>query len=93
MGREEVRLVDSMSFGSLLWQHSVVQSFSEIKPNLLERLGSYHRHVLVRLLTDNEVKRGQFWFDKRWAEDPSFKDMIDEAWNSESLPTRRCIMD
>ncbi|CAL9214624.1 unnamed protein product [Arabidopsis halleri] len=28
-----------------------------------------------------EVPRGQFWFDKRWADDPSFWGVIQEAWN------------
>jgi len=50
----------------------------------LEKLGSDHKPVLVEFTQDKDFFRGQFRFDKRWAEDPSFLQMLTHAWNTES---------
>ncbi|CAE6112536.1 unnamed protein product [Arabidopsis arenosa] len=47
----------------------------------LEKLGSDHRPVLVRFINDQEIFRGQFKFDKRWAEDPCLEQVIHSSWN------------
>ena len=46
----------------------------------LEKLGSDHRPVLVKFINDQEVFRGSFRFDKRFAEDPLCKAAIHKAW-------------
>ncbi|CAH2047063.1 unnamed protein product [Thlaspi arvense] len=51
----------------------------------LERLGSDHRPVLVKFMGDRETFRSQLHFDKRWAEDPLFKETVKEAWNGSSI--------
>jgi len=50
----------------------------------LEKLGSDHKPVLVEFTQDKDFFRGQFRFDKRWAEDPSFLQILTHAWNTES---------
>lgn len=76
-------------FGNIQW-HNLFPISNQI---FLKRLGSDHRPVFVRLLMDNEVKRGQFRFDQRCADDPSFKDVIAETWNNEILPPTSFVMD
>ena len=46
----------------------------------LEKLGSDHRPVLVKFVNDQELFRGTFRFDKRFAEDPQYQDVIHKAW-------------
>ena len=47
----------------------------------LERLGSNHRPVLVKFVNDQELFRGQFCFDKRFAEDPHCAYAVLRSWN------------
>lgn len=47
----------------------------------LERLGSDHRLVLVKFVKDQEVFKGQFCFDKRFADFPNCADAIHGSWN------------
>ena len=50
----------------------------------LEKLGSDHKPVLVEFSHEKSFFRERFRFDKRWAEDPSFLQMLTTAWNTES---------
>ena len=47
----------------------------------LEKLGSDHKPVLVKFINDQEVFRGHFRFDKRFAEDPICEAAIQRSWN------------
>ncbi|XP_010418622.1 PREDICTED: uncharacterized protein LOC104704195 [Camelina sativa] len=56
----------------------------------LEKLGSDHKPVLVKFTSDKELFRNQFWFDKRWAEDPSLLEVIQKVWNEMSTLSSDC---
>ncbi|KAL1225433.1 hypothetical protein V5N11_009084 [Cardamine amara subsp. amara] len=47
----------------------------------LQKLESDHKPVLVKFTNDKELFRGQLQFDKRWAEDPTFLEVIHRSWN------------
>lgn len=59
----------------------MVQVFSIIKSGFLEKRGSDHRHVLVRLMASVETYQGNFRFDRRFLNKPNVKEAILQAWN------------
>lgn len=68
-------------FGTPAW----FSMFPNAHQWFMELLGSDHHPVLVKLSSDQEPFRGQFRFDKKWAEDPSFLSLVDHAWNGNSV--------
>lgn len=62
-------------FGNTSW----FTMFPNVHQWFLSRFGSDHRPVLVKFMSDTEPFRGQFRFDKRWAEDPKVAEVIKEA--------------
>jgi len=63
-------------FGNLEW----FSVFPNSHQWFLERLGSDHRPVLVKFINDQEVFRGQFRFDKRFAGNHSCQEVIQRSW-------------
>jgi len=63
-------------FGNPAW----FDLFSSAHQWFPEKIGSDHKQVLGKFTTDKELFSKQFWFDKRWAEDPSFFQVIQDAW-------------
>ena len=67
--------------------------FPNVHQYFLKKLGSDHKSVLVKFTSDKEDFRGQFCFEKRWAEDPKFFYMIKRSWNVDnSAPTNTFIV-
>lgn len=76
-------------FGNKEWS----KMFSASNQTFLEKRGSGHRPVLVKLLSSQEVYRGQFRFDKRILHKPRVKECIEEAWNSPGFLVEASISD
>lgn len=47
----------------------------------LERRESDHRPILTRLVAGNQMRRGTFYFDKRWAGKSEAVEIIRRGWN------------
>ena len=69
------------SFANPAW----LTMFPKVHQWFLEKLGSDHKPVLVKFFNDKKFFTRQFWFDKRWAEDPSFLEVFQRAWNKDSV--------
>lgn len=65
-------------FGNKSW----ALQFPASNQEFLDKRGSDHRPVIVRLTTTKDVYKGSFRFDKRLFNKPNIKEAIALAWNS-----------
>lgn len=59
----------------------------------LERLGSDHKPVLVKLFGQNDSRRGSFRFDKRIVGRQKVRECIDSAWKEGSGAGQQSVID
>lgn len=64
-------------FGNKAW----LKQFPIANQTFMDKRGSDHRPVLVRLTTSKEAYRGNFKFDKRLFNKPNVRNAIWKAWN------------
>ncbi|XP_010513742.1 PREDICTED: uncharacterized protein LOC104789794 [Camelina sativa] len=57
------------------------QLFPRVQGEYMERIGSDHRALLLRLANDNVSRSGRFIFNKRWISKPDFAAVVQSGWN------------
>ncbi|KAG7593815.1 hypothetical protein ISN45_Aa01g026030 [Arabidopsis thaliana x Arabidopsis arenosa] len=57
--------------------------FPRVQAEFLERVGSDHRPLFIRFVSENITRSGRFMFDKRWMAKPELLNIIREGWNKE----------
>ncbi|KAG7572529.1 hypothetical protein ISN44_As09g008890 [Arabidopsis suecica] len=67
------------ALGNEAWFHL----FPRVQAEFLERIGSDHRPLFLRFVSENISRTGRFMFDKRWTSKPDLLNIIREGWNKE----------
>lgn len=70
------------SFGNKAWSNL----FPDSNQMFLEKRGSDHRPVWLRLNASHDPIKGLFWFDKRFFRQPEVTKEIDKTWNGSNSP-------
>lgn len=88
-GKKYIQCKLDRCFGNKEWK----RSFAKATQVFLERLGSDHKPVLVRLLGHQSGPRGSFRFDKRMVGKQKVRDHIMEVWNAQGGGGQRSLVD
>lgn len=54
--------------------------FPRVQAEVLERFGSYHCPMFLRLANENVTRTSRFMFDKRWLEKPEVLEIVRNGW-------------
>ncbi|KAG7586642.1 Reverse transcriptase zinc-binding domain [Arabidopsis thaliana x Arabidopsis arenosa] len=77
------------ALGNAEWFHL----FPRVQSEYLERVGSDHRPLLTRFVSENQTFVGRFMFDKRWTSKPETTEVVRQGWNSQSRSGHSSLFD
>lgn len=77
------------AFGNAEWFHL----FLKVRCEYLPGYGSDHWPLLITIAKSNAVRKGRFWFDKRWCSNPEIMALVKKGWNKHENDGDTSVMD